>query len=462
MSGNIPDPLPYSMTIDKPIMGGLTICPTEIVAWTGGQPNIDWTGLTNVKAIKRSPNCSRPTKSSDQSRNWNYRTAPPLILFKKDGKDLDLYSYGVKVLAHLELTGMDSIMYVKSLSDGTNMVNVIKDFEQVTLSHVLDESEYYKNKFDSYDQDNDTTARLYLESTLDPSLLKELDLRQEPGDSAAVTWMRILRLVSSGSVERFNRKKDELKQLSPIKEPGESVSLYANKIRRICRELENAHQFEWVLVLAIIKALCQVSVESFRAIWHPKRLDLDSALSDSAYLSKDSSKKFMVKKGFHYIAILDLAEEAYRSLLDNGDWSPASTVKDMQQAPSLFYAGMDQASFNALVQAAITAKPCGDVPVPPPKPTDPKKHNWREVAPKPGDPTVKVVGDKTFNFCNKCRKGLGLWTSTHLGSTHGKPPNAVVPASPAAPTPAPAIEAPVISANLAGVNDGFGICATQF
>ena len=186
-------------------------------------------GLTNVKAIKRSPNCSSPTKSSDQStncssptkssdqsRNWNYRTAPPLILFKKDGKDLDLYSYGVKVLAHLELTGMDSTMYVKSLSDGTNMVNVIKHFEQVTLSHVLDKSEYYKNKFDSYDQDNDTAARLYLESTLDPSLLKELDLRQEPGDSAAVTWMRILRLVSSGSVERFNQKKEELKQLSPI------------------------------------------------------------------------------------------------------------------------------------------------------------------------------------------------------------------------------------------------------
>ena len=86
-------------------------------------------------------------------------------------------------------TGMDSIMYVKSLSDDTNMVNVIKDFEQVTLSHVLDESEYYNNKFDSYDLDNDTTARLYPESTLDPSLLKELDLRQEPGDSAAVTWL---------------------------------------------------------------------------------------------------------------------------------------------------------------------------------------------------------------------------------------------------------------------------------
>jgi len=190
MSGNIPDPPTSSMTIDKPIMGGLTICPTEIVAWTGGvQPYIDWTGLTNVKAIKRSPNCSRPTKSSDQSRNWNYRTAAPLILFKKDGKDLDLdlYSYGVNVLAHLELTGMDSIMYVKSLRDDTKMVNVIKEFEQVTLSHVLDESDYYKNKFDSYDQDNDTTACLYLKSTPDPSLLKELDLSQEPGDSAAVT-----------------------------------------------------------------------------------------------------------------------------------------------------------------------------------------------------------------------------------------------------------------------------------
>jgi len=276
--------------------------------------------------------------------------------------------------------------------------------------------------------------------------------------------MRILRLISSGSVERFNRKKDELKQLSPIMEAGESVSLYANKIRRICCELENAHHFEWVLVLAIIKALCQVSVESFRDIWHPQRLDLDSALSDSAYLSKDSAKKFMIKKGFHYTAILDLAEEAYRSLLDNGDLSPCQHCKGHPTGPFPFYAGMDQASFNALVQAAIAAKPGGDTPgVPPPKPTDPKKHNWREVAPKPGEPTVKVFGDNSFNFCNKCCKGLGLWTSTHLGSTHdGKPPNAVAAASPAAPTPVPVIEAPVISANLAGVNDGFGICATQF
>ena len=71
---------------------------------------------------------------------------------------------------------------------------------------------------------------------------------------------------------------------------------------------------------------------------------------------------------------------------------PASTVKDIQQAPSLFYAGMDQASFNALlVQAAIAAKPGGDVPVSPPKTTDHKKHNWREVALKHGEPTLSKL-----------------------------------------------------------------------
>jgi hypothetical protein len=209
---------------------------------------------------------------------------------------------------------MDTIMHVKSLN---LMVNIVKDFEQVTLDHVRTESEYCQNLFDDYDRDNDTTARLYLENSLDPTLSRELVLRQEVDDSAAVTWMRILRLVSDGLVERFNFSKEELKALSPTKEPGESILEYSNKARRICRELDRAQQFDWILVLSIVKALCHVSVESFRAMWHPKRIALDAVLSDCAFLSKVAAKKVLIKEGYHYSSIRDKAEEAYKSLLEN-------------------------------------------------------------------------------------------------------------------------------------------------
>ena len=90
----------------------------------------------------------------------------------------------------------------------------------------------HKNKFDSYDQNNDTTARFYLESTFDPSLLKELDHCQDP-TSTAVTWMRILCLGISESVERFNQKCLKWKFTNTyIDSFSQSLNIYINTLSR--------------------------------------------------------------------------------------------------------------------------------------------------------------------------------------------------------------------------------------
>jgi hypothetical protein len=61
--------------------------------------------------------------------------------------------------------------------------------------------------------------------------------------------MCILSLVHNKSIERFNRLKDLLKSLTTLTEPGENVHAYSGKVRSICMDLEQAHQFDWNLTL---------------------------------------------------------------------------------------------------------------------------------------------------------------------------------------------------------------------
>ncbi|MHA7927730.1 MAG: hypothetical protein ACX936_21230, partial [Marinobacter sp.] len=51
----------------------------------------------------------------------------------------------------------------------------------------------------------------------------------------------------------------------------------------------------------------------------------------------------------------------------------------------------------------------------------PSKNNrfaWLSVPPKPGDPDVKVFGDKAYKWCAKCDRGKGRWSPSHETSTH--------------------------------------------
>ena len=230
----------------------------------------------------------------------------------------------------------------------------MEDYEQVSLEHVVFETG--KNTLldhDTFDTENDRVARKFLELSIEPSLFQDLRIRQIKNDTAATTWMRILSLASDGSAERYNSQKAELKALSPLSEPGESISLYASKARKICKGLEQAKQFEWMLVLSIVQALCSCSVDSFRSLWYRKCDAIDAHLLKSSYMTTAKANKFMTDLGYHYAQILQEAEQSYRRRVENGDWPPANSVRDVQKAPGVFLAGMDEATFNALVQTQV-------------------------------------------------------------------------------------------------------------
>jgi hypothetical protein len=456
---------------DRPKMGGVKGDQTaEAVAWTGGKPKVDWSGLQNPAKPMFSPHCVRCAKASEQVKSYSLRIAEPKKLFSTGDDTYDLDTYTKIVLKHMETTGMDTIMYVASVTDPTVMVNVISHNDEVTLKHVVTETAKNYPLFDAFDVENDRAARTFLEASIGTSLFQELGLRQLESDGAATTWMRILHLACDGSVERYNRQKNELKLLSPLKEPGESILLYSNKVRKICRSLDQAKHFEWMLILGIVKTLGTCSVETFRTIWHPKRMALDTLLSQSAFMTPPVAAAFMTSEGYHYTQILELAELSYRSLFENGEWGPANSVKDVQQAPGAFFASMDQVSFNALVQSQVDKRmhqatenkdtknvcyTCGGTghnknqcPNNNPNGNSPSggAPHWRSVPPKSGEPTTITVAGRILNFCTKCKAGKGFWTGTHETSTHGAKPAANATIVPPAP-----------NVNLAQVGDGLGI-----
>jgi hypothetical protein len=159
-------------------MGGLSVGGTETFAWTGGTPNVAWTGLaTSATTRGPGPYCIRTGRPADVTKNLTIRAATPAIKFSKADPAYDFTLFCEDTLKHLVRTGMDTIMFVASLSDPTLMVNVVRDHEQVTLSHVTIESQRLQERFDAYDLENDNDAKEYLESAIDLALRTDLRLR---------------------------------------------------------------------------------------------------------------------------------------------------------------------------------------------------------------------------------------------------------------------------------------------
>jgi Zinc knuckle len=332
-----------------PLMGGIS----NGDPFTGGKPKILWKGLQELKPTPYSLLCLRPKSNNNALKAMLYIIEAPKDLFKKGG---DLSEFAEERARHFEKTGLDTIMFLPSQADPSKMVNVLTDYDQVTLQHIIEVGAVYKEWWDEYDTQNDRMAIEALEASLDGDLAREIRIRKEPSDTAAMIWMRILSLCQDGSIERYNRMKDQVKSLTPTKEPGEDVIAYATKVRKICHSLVQARQFEFILILAIVKALCSVTVDSFRSYYLQVRNKVDDALKEIGFKTKEAAITRMRELKLDHTSILDEAEARYRSLLDNDEWDPAKMVKDLEKAPSAFLGNLTVEQFNTLVQNAVAAR----------------------------------------------------------------------------------------------------------
>jgi hypothetical protein len=194
------------------------------------------------------------------------------------------------------LHGMDTILYVPSIVDPTDMINIIESPDEVTLQHVIDTTATQCYMYDEYDESNNEAAKAYLENSLSPDLKARLELKSEDDDNAATTWMRLVLLVCDSSPELFSHFKDDLKKLHPKTEPGEDISLYCDQARRICKKLHQSKQFDCSLILWIVKVFTTVSVEPFHAAWHNKRDTVDIDIQHCAHMTPAVALAFMLPK----------------------------------------------------------------------------------------------------------------------------------------------------------------------
>jgi Zinc knuckle len=420
--------------------------------FTGGAPNLAWTTLANPNPRPYSLLCLRPRTNNNALKAMLHIIKAPTTLFSKG---MELIEFAEERARHFEKTGLDTIMYLPSQADPTKMVNVLEDYGQVTLQHVIEQSALYKLQWDDFDIDNDRWAIDALEASIDETLAKEIRIRKESTDTAAVLWMRILALCEDGSIEKYNRMKDQLKALTPSKEAGEDVVAYSSKVRKLCHSLVLGKQFEFVLIISIVKALCSVSVESFRSYFLQVRNQVDKVLKEIAFSTTEHGLKRMRELKLDHTSILDEAETQYKSLFDNDEWDPAKMVKDLTKAPTVLLGSMTMTQFNTLVQNCVgtqkdtrtcftcgkpghIAKDCPQKNTGAPSSdgatagattgtgTQPTGVSWRDKPPPPGGATTKVWKGNTFHFCPKCNKGKGRWTKSHNeAGHHGLPPESI-------------------------------------
>ena len=261
-------------SVPKPMIGGLSQPNHNGIRtpWCGGKPNISWSASANALPTPKTPMCNRYQSGKDKT--YGFEKATQCAWPKKFKKGDSITEYARRVNSHLEKHGLDTVMYVPEMEHdpAQDMVNVVTSFDRVTVEHVRAKSQALRAiKYDDYDHENNSAAKLFLLDTLDPSLEDRLHLRlaHDGSDTAATVFMLIMKLVQDESIERHNRIREQLKALSPSNEVGQNVSLYCDKARKLCSQLWDARQFEWILVLYMVKALLTVSVDAFKALFYP-------------------------------------------------------------------------------------------------------------------------------------------------------------------------------------------------
>ena len=123
---------PRVAPLTKPTMGDvLHLSSNESVAWTGGKPNVDWTGLDpKAIGIDTSPNQHRPATSRGAQQSYGVRTTGMEVKFTQGTSSL--VSFQDEVWEHLKDSGMDTITYLVDPQDSTTTCSVIHEHANFT------------------------------------------------------------------------------------------------------------------------------------------------------------------------------------------------------------------------------------------------------------------------------------------------------------------------------------------
>ena len=183
-----------------PIMGGLAQLDTDkFVAWTGGEPDLTWTGFKVPTPDFKSPNQLR---STNDVKGYNHRKSGLSTKFKKNDP---LLPFKKLVQAHMKDTGLDTIAYLPDMRQ--KMSYVITDHARFTLDSARTESVDQMKSYDKYDNSNNDAAKAFLLDSLAVDLKTTITELIDDDDSFHVVWLTLMNEIQTQTIERIESLK---------------------------------------------------------------------------------------------------------------------------------------------------------------------------------------------------------------------------------------------------------------
>ena len=421
-------------------------------AWTGGEPAPGWVGLDPSAADDiTSPNQLRPVHASASQKGYNFRRTGMTTLFTQASS---LVNFQNAVWDHLVDCRMDTIAYLRDPESLSVMTNVVRSHSRYTVATAKTLSSHQVLLYDKYNKTNDLAATKFLLASLDPALMSKIKEKTEDNDSFHVVWLQLIKTIQSTSIERFEDRKAAIKAHHPSQYAGENLEALAADYRKDARELTTAGQYDHNLTLTMLKTFLLAGGsgnEDFRFPLRSTKQKLDQTLLDIGYKEKSGAHAHMVAEKLTFQDICRQAEDAYRTQFDRKEWPPASHAPDVRAPAATFGnvasapTSITRAEVLTLIQSqtsgtenptkkgnchkcgkpghwankcpelANSSRKSGSSSSSGYRQDRTNKHkSWRTIPPPPGTGNSKKVKDKTFNWCEKCRR----WTVTHTTATH--------------------------------------------
>ena len=220
------------------------------------------------------------------------------------------------------------------------MVSVLKGHPRYTIQSVQQVIKPQSKLYDQYDKSNDADAQEFLLDSLDPDLAIKLSRKIKQDELFPVVFIRLIQLIKPSSVHHFDQLKNAIKQQFPSNYPGEDISLMAADMKDDADELLLAGQYDHNLNTVMVDNFLQASNQEHNSYRH-KLLGVSEKLEQElvtiGYMDKATATQHLESCKLTYEDICETAEDAYRSLLNKSQWTPAkAAIRDSKKPPAAF------------------------------------------------------------------------------------------------------------------------------
>ena len=262
-------------------------------------------------------------------------------------------------------------------------------------------------RYDAYDKSSDGDAIKFLLNSLDDELLSELHIICHDDNPFPITYLHLMEIVTSVSIESFKVLKNTLKNCRAVDYPGQDVSKLAMQFCLDTQTLENARQYTENLTLDMVNAFLAAGGrdnEDFQFGLRMMKEQLHPLLTCITFLTPQQQAAEVARAHLSYHNVCKVAMDKYHSQLNLRKWPPAHHNPDSKATPSNF-GHLAAAQDNNLVttglnQLTVTCYNCGkqghmacSCPQPMKPPQDgsgrPSNGSWKSIPLNASQPEMK-------------------------------------------------------------------------